>query len=424
MHNNIKNTGQIEQTVLGSIIHYPKLHADYIGALWEDCFSTDARRAIYKAVSDCFSTYGSDYTPELVNSRISSTESYQSEWLSIILSGKADAPMKDYVGLLLDSAKERFLHTEITSALKGENVSSDVLREIANTADERYSDIALRDNDDITDRYIKGLDQPKNLLFSKFAVLDKHIGGLQEGTLTVIGARPSVGKTTFSLNIAQNIAAYGKRVMFFSLEMTSEQIMNRLVSRGSNLDYKSIQQSVTQEQKETIQRYLNESGIMKNLSIRDDLNTVEGICNAIAMAKPDVAVIDYAQIVRSARGNAFEPRLLLNYVSGTIKETAKRNGTRVVLLSQLRRLDSSMKKYRYPTMSDLKESGALEQDADYVMLIARPFAEMAKSDKMTYTPADTSVLLDKNRFGTAGRIPMCFDGAHQTFREKGVVSIK
>lgn len=411
------NTNDIEQSVLGCLIDYPALYAEKISLLTEDCFTSDSRKNIFKAIVECYSQYGPSYDNALISGHIINLSNNKPELTLCCLSGNATAPIDEHIKVLLDKAKTRFVEQNTQGRLSIGQISTQVLREIADKADNLYSYSSHAKNRDVYDRYIEQIQKPIDLLYTRYSKIDKIMGGLQRGTLTVIGARPSVGKTTFSLNIAQNIASYGKKVIFFSLEMTSEQIINRLVSRGCNLDYSTLQKAVTSEQRQSIIDYLGDPKIKDHLSIIDDTNCVESICSTIMLENPDVAVIDYAQIIRTLKSNDENPRTRIDYISAELKAAAKRKGTRVLLLSQLRRPEAG-KKYKSPSMADLKESSGLEQDADYVVLISRPFAETAKTSDNNYLPQYATVTVDKNRYGRLGRVDMNFDGSHQSFTEK------
>jgi replicative DNA helicase len=127
--------------------------------------------------------------------------------------------------------------------------------------------------------------------------------------------------------------------------------------------------------------------------------------------KPDVVVIDYVQIVRTMKGfTGDNKRLQIDYISAELKSIAKRTGCCVILLSQLKRTE----KVEQPTMADLKESGGLEQDGDYIFMLYRPYAQ----DKSAgYNPETTTLFIEKNKFGEVGRISLKFNGRYQRFTE-------
>ena len=142
--------------------------------------------------------------------------------------------------------------------------------------------------------------------------------------------------------------------------------------------------------------------------VLDDVYNVEQMCNVLMEQKPDLAVIDFMQII-STTSKFVETRHKIDYISALLKRTAKNTGTVIMVLSQLSRAGKDS-----PTMSDLKESGGLEQDGDYIALLHRPY--VLKKDIET-PPGCTELLLDKNKFGATGKINMFFDLVHQRFSE-------
>lgn len=255
--------------------------------------------------------------------------------------------------------------------------------------------------------FVTSVVKKEELLKTGFSGLDYTLGGLRKGTLFTVGARPSVGKTSFAVNIANNVYSSGKKVMFFSLEMSSNMIYERFFANYFNVDYsKFIRKELELETLKKIGDTLNET--KERLFILDDIYNVENICNAIMEEKPDLAVIDFVQIISTTQKFS-DMRLKIDYISYMLKRTAKTTGTVIMVLSQLSRSGKEA-----PTMSDLKESGGLEQDGDYIVLLHRPY--VLKKD-VEIPPGKTEVLVDKNKFGRTGKIDMLFDLDRQSFSE-------
>ena len=252
---------------------------------------------------------------------------------------------------------------------------------------------------DYLDRYT----EPVRRIPTGFRSLDEMLdGGLIGGTLTTIGARPSTGKTTFALNIAAHDPTL--KVLFVSIEMSARMIFDRLTSDKADMPYSDcIRHDVPLSLvRQTLGRY-------ENLTVADDVSDAEDIAALIFAEKPDVAVIDYVQIVTTKR--PFENnRQRIDDISRQLKTAAKKTGTAVISLSQITRAGKDK-----PTMSDLKESGGLEQDSDYVILLYREYVN--DKSNAAVTPKPTVVTLDKNKFGRSGEIDMDFNGARQRFEE-------
>ena len=251
------------------------------------------------------------------------------------------------------------------------------------------------------EKYLAAYDQTVPLLSTGFAELDEMLGGgLAAGTVATIGARPSVGKTTFSLNIAA--AHPDKKVLFFSIEMTAHMIYARLIANKAEVYYsETVKHRVPIA---TVKAVLNQ---YPDLLLVDDVSSVEDIADSICSYKPDLVIIDFVQIVTSDR-RFVDNRQRIDYISQRLKQTAKAVGCCLIILSQLTRAGKDK-----PTMSDLKESGGLEQDSDYVFLLHRPYVQDKSSGE--YQPEDTTVICDKNKFGSTGELKFIFEGKYQRF---------
>lgn len=266
--------------------------------------------------------------------------------------------------------------------------------------------------------YLTGFDKPvdpKSRILTGFQKLDKAFHGLRKGSLCYIGAWPSTGKTSFAANIALKSYIDGKRVQFFSLEMSKEQILDRIFSSWQGIDYGNIDlRRVTETELAEIAGGVDSIMASKRLSLHDSVYSIEAIAGQISKFKPDLVVVDFLQNVRTAQrfGNKKEQ---IDSISAELKRLARVNNCCIICLSQLVKPDTSNAgRIRKPAMSDLKESGNLSADGDYIMLLYRPWV----IDKVNYPPEEAHVLLDKNKYaGSCGVIDMSFDGKHQKFTE-------
>lgn len=242
-----------------------------------------------------------------------------------------------------------------------------------------------------------------------FVQLDNLLnGGFIKGTLATVGARPSTGKTTFALNIAAHNA--DKKILFFSIEMTARMLYDRLIADCANVDYRAA--GLHNIPLPTVKAVLDSC---PNLEMIDDMPCIEDIVETILYEKPDFVIIDFMQIITS-RQKFTDNRQRIDYISNSLKMTAKKTDCCILALSQVTR--SGKEK---PTMSDLKESGGLEQDCDYVILLHRPYVLDKKNQELD--PAETNLILDKNKFGSTKEIPYRFDGSHQRFTEESTDTI-
>lgn len=253
------------------------------------------------------------------------------------------------------------------------------------------------------EKYLADYDKEVPLFQTGFPSLDEMLGGgFAAGTLATIGARPSVGKTTFSLNIAA--AHPDKKVLFISIEMTARMIYDRLIADKASVPYPATIKH--QMPKATAQAVLNGYPL---LTLVDDVSSVEIIADRIYSEKPRLVIIDFMQIITSER-RFVDNRQRIDYISQRLKQAAKAVGCCIITLSQLTRAGKDK-----PTMSDLKESGGLEQDSDYVLLLHRPYVQDKTSGE--HQASETTVICDKNKFGSTGELPFDFDGNYQRFTE-------
>lgn len=266
---------------------------------------------------------------------------------------------------------------------------------------------------------------------SSFYDLDKLIGGFQKSDLVIIAARPSMGKTALALNFALNICLNkSKRVAFFSIESTAYQIISRLISLRSNIDLKTL---ITGQRKLSHQEWnkleLAASEISKTNFYIDDSSALS-IIDIKARARRlfqekglDIMFIDYLQLIRitDVNKNAFDSRAReVALISASLKEIAKELDIPVVAMSQLNRAPElrgsrgrGEKSQQIPfyQLSDLKESGAIEQDADIIMFLHRE----EQMNRDTERVGEADLIISKNRNGPTGRIKLAFIDRYTKF---------
>ena len=288
--------------------------------------------------------------------------------------------------------------------IKG-GITPDELRRIADEADNIPACII-----DSADRYLREYETPIKLISTGYGILDTMLGGgLASGTISALGARPSVGKTTFAINMVTKNP--NVKTMFFSLEMSARTVYDKIVSDIGNLNYADcVRHNINMD---TVRSIVGNFG---NLIVIDDVYDIETIASLIRQHKPELVIIDYIQIVQTSREIDI-PRQRIDHIAGVIKRTAKATGAHIMSLSQITRGAKEE-----PTMSALKESGGLEETGDYVLLLKRPYV-LDKSDERL-KPEETELKIDKNKFGKSGLLEFFFDGGHQRFLEVGYMSDK
>jgi replicative DNA helicase len=248
-----------------------------------------------------------------------------------------------------------------------------------------------------------------------FYDLDYKTAGLQNSDLILVAARPSMGKTAFALNIAHNISVkQHKSVVLFSLEMSSEQIVRRLLSQESLVDAQKMRSGDLENQdwQDLVDggRTLGEA----NLTIEDtpgiSVSELRSRCRKLKLeGKADVIMIDYLQLM-SGSGKNESRQQEISEISRSLKALARELNVPLIALSQLSRAVESRDDKR-PMLSDLRESGAIEQDADVVMFLYRD--EYYHKD--TEEPGITEVIISKQRNGPTGTVKLAWQGQYTRF---------
>lgn len=245
-----------------------------------------------------------------------------------------------------------------------------------------------------------------------FRDLDKKTAGFQKGDLVIIGARPAMGKTTFAQNLAYNIASINKKgVLFFSMEMGANEIVDRIISDVSGVDNWKIRTgNITDEE---FSRVGDAMGEMDELPIYiDDTSsmTIMELRNKARRAMHDhdigIVIVDYLQLIQGSdryKGNRVQE---VTEISRGLKILARELEIPVIALAQLSRNVTGRDDPR-PVLSDLRESGSIEQDADLVMFLHRPDYYHQNEDGYEETHI-TELLVQKHRHGAIGKIELYF----------------
>jgi replicative DNA helicase len=245
-----------------------------------------------------------------------------------------------------------------------------------------------------------------------FTDLDEMTSGLQQSDLIIVAARPSMGKTSLVLNIAQHVGTRtAMTVGFFSLEMSKEQLFMRLLTSEARIDAHRLRGGFLGERDwgrlSTAIGTLSEAKIFIDDTPSIGVLEMRAKCRRLAAEHGlHLVVIDYIQLMQG-RGR-FENRTLeLASISRSLKGLAKELGVPIVVLSQLSRAPESRSDHR-PQLSDLRESGALEQDADVVVFIYREDVYQDKSQPPTDAQGVAELIIGKQRNGPTGVVKLAF----------------
>ena len=313
---------------------------------------------------------------------------------------------------------------------KGPKIFTDVL---SDTLD--YAEKAFKKSSDVA------------VLKTALTDLDKKIGGLHKSDLIIIAGRPSMGKTAFATNIASNICMdklnlkKKNNVLFFSLEMSSEQLATRLLSEMSKIPSEKIRTGNIS--KMDFENLLKNSEKIKNLSLFIDDSpalTLSAIRSRSRRLKRkdglDLIIIDYLQLISSESRNLNDNRVKeISEITRGLKAIAKEFNIPVIALSQLSRKVEDREEKR-PQLADLRESGSIEQDADLVVFLYREEYYLARTeppegtekhiawtDKMEKIHNIAEVIVAKNRHGPISRVKLHFNASNTKFSDLAESSI-
>lgn len=261
---------------------------------------------------------------------------------------------------------------------------------------------------------------PKNTVYTDFPTFDQKTHGLKPGEMVLIAARPSVGKTAFALNIAANVAMnHGKKVAIFSLEMPADLLATRMLAYVSKVSLTKMKTRGALTQTDLKKLFNGYKALLASDVYIDDYSMngpadVLSKCRRLKREKGlDLVIIDYLQLMTSQKsGRAAESRQVeVSDMSRKMKIYAKELDCPIILLSQMSR-GIEQRPDHTPQLSDLRESGSIEQDADIVMFLNKPYAY-----NKALPPNEVILDVKKNRNGTIGEIKLDWDGDTTTFKE-------
>ena len=254
--------------------------------------------------------------------------------------------------------------------------------------------------------------------------LDRMTSGLHSDELIILAARPSVGKTAFVLNIAKNVATKtNETVAIFSLEMSAESLVNRMLCSEGSIDASNMRNGRLTE--EELRSYFVASGTLSNAPIYIDdtpgirVSEIRAKCRRLKQERNNLGliVIDYLQLIE---GNGRESRQQeVSEISRNLKKLAKELSVPVIALSQLSR-GVEQRQDKRPVMSDIRESGSIEQDADIVAFLYRDDYYRQEPDEDGNVPKQESnniieVIIEKNRSGPRGTVELMFIKEYNKF---------
>lgn len=428
---------EAEQAVLGSMLIDSRCVNDVIGLLRPDEFYLQANRDIYETIYEMFS-YSQVIDPVTVLDKMRERgvfdEQNSTKYIMQLMEiTPTAANVKQYAQIVHDKALMRNLSTAasdiVETVYEGVGTAQDILeaaekriyalrRGNTNESLEHIGTILLKVFDRLTELAESGSEISG--ISTGLRDLDKFISGLNKTDLMLLAARPGMGKTSMALNIALNVAKkYPKRtVAFFSLEMSKQQLVSRLISNESFVDNKKLatgQLSVDEWSKIGMA-----ASALSQTDLRVDDNPALTVAemNAKCRRIDDLAlvIIDYLQLMTSAGGKSYggeNRQQVVSDISRSLKIMAKELNVPVLCLSQLSRANESRQDKR-PMLSDLRESGAIEQDADEVLFLYREDYYDKDTDKQNVAEC----IVAKNRHGETGTVELQWLPQFTTFADR------
>lgn len=444
----------IERTILATLFFEPNLFDDVASMLSEQDFSDPFHQLLFKTIRTQIEQ-GKPANVDFIKPLISSDRRYdESELLSIIaLSPVADVAhysnqIKNYsIKRQLLSLATKISKQASDEQVEAESMVAEIEREIFGISlSESSKD--FRDSEDIVKSTLEVINTLKargnNLLIglnTGFAELNRLTTGFNAGELIIIGARPSMGKTTFVLNMVQKFLSTGKGVAFFSLEMASESLMLRMLSSATSIHLQDLRVGNLNDEQ---WRDLGASAdhIAKQRLFIDDnshltITQLRSKMRKLKIKYPDISavVVDYLQLMSGSKGGGGDGKRQeeISEISRGLKILAREMQIPVIALSQLNR-GLENRDDRRPQLSDLRESGAIEQDADVILFLYRDDVyrkkdekakeEKAKKEGVKYTsqyvdkPIEKAeIIVAKNRNGETKTVKIQFNKACIRFEE-------
>lgn len=422
-----------ERALLGAILIDPASINDVVSVLSPDDFYVQEHKEIFNAMRELF-----DVSREIDPVTLIDTLVHKGVY--------EKAGGEDYIRSLLDATPNAMNLADYARIIKEESIRRRIIETCAAVSDQTYGEqesvsavldyaqgqfLEISQGRDsrnfraIRDVLRETLDTLHKLADDKdamagtptgFSGVDRVLVGMGNSDLVLVGARPGMGKTSFAMNVATNVASSsGKAVCIFSLEMSAEQLVNRLISSEAMVDSKHLRsgQLDQDEWKKIADTAAHLAGMNILIDDTPGLSVTDMKAKLRHVQNLGLVVIDYLGLMSSERQS--ENRAVeVGYISTNLKRLAKELNVPVLCCAQLSRGPEGRTDKR-PQLSDLRDSGSIEQDADVVMFLYRE--EYYKTDRATDNKemSVAEVIIQKNRHGSTGNIKMGWIGPYTKF---------
>lgn len=429
---------EAEKCILGSLMLDKEAIYKVADSLNADDFYKDSHRKIYQAMIDLFERSepidflslstrlkekeeledlgGSGYLTECVNAV--PTAAHVSNYAKIV---QRKRTLRDLISTSYEISSLGYNQTEDVDILLDE-----AEKRIFSVAQKGLTQRFLPVKDALEEAFqrIDNLSKHKSAIrgvSTGFVDLDKILSGFQKSDLIILASRPSMGKTSLAMDFARHIAIHQKLpVGIFSLEMSMDQIIDRLIAGESNVDLWKIRTGHLSDSGEDndFARIREALGILNEAPIYIDDAAVINVLQMRAMARRlqaekglGLLVIDYLQLIEPKKSNEDSIVRQITDISRSLKALSKEMNVPVLALSQLSRA-VEQRTPQIPRLADLRESGSLEQDADVVMFIYREDRYRPETSRRNIA----DILIAKHRNGPTGKVELYFDETRVSFR--------
>lgn len=421
-----------EKSLLGAVIQKEEALVDALEVVAPDDFYRENHKEIFKAITILHDN-GVGVDPVTVTEELKKRKSLEMVGgMAYIYDLPSFAPTvsnaKEYATIISEKSMLRQLIESSKDIIDDSYLGKEPAERVLDNAERRILDIGKnkqgKDYSDMNSIMKETLNKLESLkdhegeyigLPSGYKKLDEITSGFQKSDLIILAARPSVGKTAFSLNVALNVALREKSVLFFSLEMGGEQLGQRLLSIRAKVPLKKIRDGSVYNNMEEFNRLTETIGELgnTNIAINDSSNIsiaeIKNKCRRMKASQQglDLIIIDYLQLMElggETEGRVQEVSALTRRAKGLAREL----DCPVILLSQLSR-EIEKRKGSAPQLSDLRESGSIEQDADIVFFLSK------KMDGEYEEPGIRILTIAKHRNGETGSIELAWKGEYTQF---------
>jgi replicative DNA helicase len=434
---------EAEQAFLGSIIRKPNAFDQVGGMLTEEDFYLQEHKHIYSAIIKMYNESKTIDPVTLANTLVELGDRDQAggiQYIALLAESVPSASnVRDYAKIVKDKSLLRRLINVCDEINSEAYEESSAVKDIIDSAEQKIFDIS-QNNDTKELRHIRDIlqivyndlqvaSETKSTVKgvkTNFSGLDKMLVEMGKGDFIIVGARPGMGKTSFALNIATNVAKNSKKaVAIFSLEMSGEQLVTRLISSEAMVDSHDLRTGILSgEDWENIAGvatelagcdiYIDDTSAIGVTEMRSKLRRISNL---------GLVVIDYIGLMQS-NTNVDNRAQQVGEISRNLKIMAKDFGIPIVCCAQLNRgTEARGVTNKRPSLADLRDSGSIEQDADIVMFLYREtyYKDIGATQDDPEAPGEDTantaeVIIAKNRHGSVGSVKMGWIGQYTKFR--------